>query len=54
VRVNPEFYRSLEIHERVGNPARALEKLGWRPATTLEELCRIMVEADLRRNTLIT
>jgi GDPmannose 4,6-dehydratase len=54
VRVNPEFYRALEIHERVGNPARALEKLGWSPTTTLEELCRIMVEADLRRNALIT
>jgi GDPmannose 4,6-dehydratase len=50
VRVNPDFYRSLEIHQRVGNPGKALEKLGWRPTTTLAELCRIMVEADLRRN----
>jgi GDPmannose 4,6-dehydratase len=50
VRVNPDFYRSLEIHQRVGNPAKAWEKLGWRPTTSLAELCRVMVEADLRRN----
>ncbi len=24
--------------------------LGWEPKTTLEELCRMMVEADLIRN----
>jgi GDPmannose 4,6-dehydratase len=24
--------------------------LGWQPQTSLEELCRMMVEADLRRN----
>ncbi|HVH49849.1 MAG TPA: hypothetical protein VM760_08245 [Sphingomicrobium sp.] len=33
----------------MGNPAKATEKLGWKPQTTLEELCRMMVEADLRR-----
>jgi GDPmannose 4,6-dehydratase len=24
--------------------------LGWEPSTTLEELCAMMVEADMRRN----
>lgn len=24
--------------------------LGWKPQTSLEELCRLMVEADIRRN----
>jgi GDPmannose 4,6-dehydratase len=33
----------------IGNPAKAKAKLGWEPRTTLEELCRMMVEADLRR-----
>jgi GDPmannose 4,6-dehydratase len=50
VRVNPDFYRALEIHQRVGNPAKAFEKLGWRPTTSLAELCAIMVEVDLRRH----
>lgn len=50
VRVNPAFYRPNEVNLLIGNPAKAKEKLGWEPKTTLEELCRMMVEADLRRN----
>lgn len=50
VRVNPKFYRPAEVDLLIGNPAKAKAKLGWEPRTTLEELCRMMVEADLRRN----
>ena len=50
VRVNPKFYRPAEVELLIGNPAKAKEKLGWAPKTTLEELCAMMVENDLRRN----
>lgn len=50
VAVNPKFYRPAEVELLIGNPARAKEKLGWEPKTTLEELCKMMVDADLRRN----
>lgn len=50
VRVNPKFYRPAEVELLIGNPAKATEKLGWKPQTTLEQLCQMMVEADLRRN----
>ena len=50
VRVNPRFYRPAEVDLLIGNPAKAKAVLGWEPKTTLEELCRMMVEADLRRN----
>jgi len=50
VRVNPKFYRPAEVELLIGNPAKAKEKLGWEPKITLEELCKMMVEADLRRN----
>lgn len=50
VRVNPKFYRPAEVELLIGNPAKAKEELGWEPKTTLEELCAMMVEADLRRN----
>lgn len=50
VAVNPKFYRPAEVDLLIGDPARAKEKLGWEPKTTLEELCKMMVEADLRRN----
>lgn len=49
MRINPHFYRPAEVELLIGNPARAKEKLGWEPKTTLEELCQMMVEADLRR-----
>ncbi|MDQ5911106.1 MAG: GDPmannose 4,6-dehydratase [Pseudomonadota bacterium] len=50
VRVNPRFYRPCEVDILQGNPRKALDVLGWQPKTSLDELCRLMVEADLRRN----
>ena len=49
MRVNPKFYRPAEVELLIGNPAKAKAKLGWEPKTTLEQLCQMMVEADLRR-----
>ena len=50
VRVNPEFYRPAEVELLIGDAQKAKDELGWEPSTTLEELCVMMVEADLRRN----
>jgi GDPmannose 4,6-dehydratase len=50
VRVNPKFYRPAEVELLIGDPAKAKRELGWEPKTTLEQLCQMMVEADIRRN----
>ena len=50
VSINPKFYRPAEVDLLIGNAAKAKAKLGWEPTTTLEQLCAMMVEADLRRN----
>jgi GDPmannose 4,6-dehydratase len=50
VSINERFYRPAEVDLLIGDPAKAKEVLGWEPSTTLETLCRMMVEADLRRN----
>ena len=50
VKVNPKYYRPAEVDLLIGNPEKAQKELGWQPKTTLEELCQMMVEADLRRN----
>jgi GDPmannose 4,6-dehydratase len=50
MRINPRFYRPAEVELLIGNPAKAKAILGWAPETTLEQLCQMMVEADLRRN----
>jgi len=51
VRVNPKFYRPAEVELLIGNPEKAKRELGWEPKTNLEELCSMMVKADLHRNT---
>lgn len=50
VRVNQKFYRPAEVDTLIGDPAKAKADLGWAPKTSVEELCRAMVEADLARN----
>ena len=50
VRVNAKFYRPAEVELLIGNPEKAKFELGWEPKTTLEQLCLMMVEADMRRN----
>ena len=50
VKVNPKFYRPAEVDLLIGNPEKARQKLGWEPRTTLEQLCAMMVKADLSRN----
>lgn len=50
VSVNPKLYRPAEVELLIGNPEKALRELGWKPKTTLEQLCQMMVEADIRRN----
>ena len=52
MRINPHYYRPAEVDLLIGNPAHAKAKLGWEPSTTLEQLCQMMVEADLCRNKL--
>lgn len=50
VRVNPVFYRPAEVDLLVGDPAKARRELGWEAKTPLEEIGRLMVEADVYRN----
>lgn len=50
VRVNPQYYRPAEVDLLIGDPKKACDELGWSPHTSLERLCQMMVEADIRRN----
>ena len=50
VSVNPKFYRPCEVELLIGDPTKAKNELNWTPKCTLEELCAMMVEADLKRN----
>ncbi len=50
VRVNPAYFRPAEVDLLIGDARFARQALGWAPATSLDTLCSMMVEADLRRN----
>ena len=50
VKVNPAYFRPAEVEALIGDSSRARELLGWRAETGLDEMCRLMVEADIRRN----
>jgi GDPmannose 4,6-dehydratase len=44
------FFRPAEVDLLVADPAKAHEKLGWKPKISFAELIAIMVDADLKRH----
>ena len=50
IKVNPVFYRPAEVDLLIGDATKAYEELGWKPQTTLNELCDMMVKKDIERN----
>jgi len=52
VKINPKFYRPAEVDILIGNSEKAEKILGWKPSTSLEDLCKTMVHADMNRNEL--
>lgn len=50
LRINPRHYRPAEVDLLIGDAGKARAVLGWSARISLESLCRMMVEADLRRN----
>jgi GDPmannose 4,6-dehydratase len=47
VAVDPRYFRPTEVDLLLGDPTKARRNLGWRHKTSLQELVREMVEADL-------
>jgi GDPmannose 4,6-dehydratase len=50
VKIDQRYFRPAEVDLLVGNPAKAHEKLGWKPTITFPELVALMVDADLAFN----
>ena len=46
VRIDPRYFRPAEVETLLGDPTNARKKLGWTPATTLEELVKEMIAVD--------
>ena len=50
VAINEKFYRPAEVDLLIGDAGKAQQELNWTPATSLEDLCTMMVKADIDRN----
>jgi GDPmannose 4,6-dehydratase len=48
VEIDPRYFRPAEVELLVGDPSKALTKLGWKPKTQLPELVKMMVVNDIK------
>ncbi|RME56075.1 GDP-mannose 4,6-dehydratase [Candidatus Parcubacteria bacterium] len=49
VEIDPRYYRPTEVEHLVADATKAKQQLGWQPKVRFEELVKIMVDADLKR-----
>jgi GDPmannose 4,6-dehydratase len=47
VAIDPRYFRPTEVDLLIGNPAKAMTQLGWKPTYDLPALVKDMVQADL-------
>jgi GDPmannose 4,6-dehydratase len=50
VKVNPKYYRDIDIECLIGDSSKAQKVLGWKPTTTFNKLVTIMVAAAIERS----
>ncbi len=48
VEIDPRYFRPTEVDLLIGDPTKAHEKLGWHHDTSVRDLCREMVNEDLK------
>ncbi len=46
VHIDPKYFRPTEVELLLGNPAKAMKLLGWKPKVDFKELSRMMTAAD--------
>ena len=47
VKVDPKYFRPTEVDLLIGDPSKAIKKLGWKPKYDLKALVNEMVSSDL-------
>jgi GDPmannose 4,6-dehydratase len=48
VEIDPRYFRPAEVDLLLGDPTKAITKLGWKPKVQLPELVKMMVSNDLK------
>lgn len=47
VKIDPRYFRPTEVDVLIGDPSKAMQKLGWKPKYNLELLINEMVSSDI-------
>ncbi len=47
VAIDPRYFRPTEVDLLIGDPTKAMTKLGWKPKYDVKMLCAEMVAADV-------
>ncbi len=48
VEIDPKYFRPAEVESLIGDFSKAREKLRWQPKVTFNDLCKVMVDSDLK------
>ncbi|SNQ62972.1 GDP-D-mannose dehydratase, NAD(P)-binding [Candidatus Methanoperedens nitroreducens] len=52
VEIDPKYFRPTEVDSLAGDSSKARKKLGWKPVVRFEELVKLMIDADLKKEEL--
>jgi len=47
VKVDPKYFRPTEVDLLIGDPTKAMTKLGWKPKYNLDKLVKEMIASDI-------
>ncbi len=48
IKIDKRYFRPAEVETLLGDATKARDELGWKPETTAKEMCKEMVESDLK------
>lgn len=52
VRIDPNYFRPAEVDLLIGDSTKARTVLGWEPTVTFKELVKLMVDSDLKKESI--
>ena len=48
VKIDPRYFRPAEVETLLGDPTKAKNKLNWSPEITAQEMCKEMMQEDIK------
>ena len=50
VKIDPRYFRPTEVENLIADTRKAKRDLGWKPKVAFEDLVKIMIDADMRKD----